>query len=156
MCVCVCLVTQSCPTLCDPVDNIPLGSSIYGIFPARMLEWIAISSSQRIFSGIKPTSLTSPELLVNSLALSHQGSLGFSISWFRKKQMNLLANPSKISCKEVQTLCFFKRNNFKTHYSNFLFRKDTVNAIYGNFLLFSVNTNISINVLCSDYEDFYI
>ena len=40
--------------------------------------------------------------------------------------------------------------------SNFLFRKDTVNAIYGNFLLFSVNTNISINVLCSDYEDFYI
>ena len=48
------------------------------------------------------------------------------------------------------------RNNFKTHYSKFLFRKDTVNAIYGNFLLFSVNTNISINVLCSDYEDFYI
>ena len=36
-------VTQSCPTLCDPMDCSPPGSSILGIFQARVLEWVAIS-----------------------------------------------------------------------------------------------------------------
>ena len=39
---------QLCPTLCDPIDSSPLGSSIHGIFQARVLEWVAIA-----FSGIK-------------------------------------------------------------------------------------------------------
>ena len=33
---------QSCPTLCDPIDGSPPGSSIHGIFQARTLEWGAI------------------------------------------------------------------------------------------------------------------
>ena len=37
-------VTQSCLTLCDPVD--PPGSSIHGILQARILEWVAISFSR--------------------------------------------------------------------------------------------------------------
>ena len=36
---------QSCPTLCDPTDGGPLGSSVPGILQARTLEWVAISSS---------------------------------------------------------------------------------------------------------------
>ena len=36
---------QSCPTLCDPIDDSPLGSSVPGILQARTLEWVAISSS---------------------------------------------------------------------------------------------------------------
>ena len=36
---------QSCPTLCDPRDGSPPHSSIPGILQARILEWIAISSS---------------------------------------------------------------------------------------------------------------
>ena len=36
---------QSCPTLCDPIDSSPPGSSIPGILPARTLEWVAISFS---------------------------------------------------------------------------------------------------------------
>ena len=39
-------VTQSCPTLCDPMDCSLTGSCIYGIFQARVLEWVAISSSR--------------------------------------------------------------------------------------------------------------
>ena len=35
---------QSCPTVCDPIDCSPTGSSVYGIFQARILEWGAISS----------------------------------------------------------------------------------------------------------------
>ena len=37
---------QLCPTLCDPMDCSPLGSSVHRIFQARMLEWVAISSSR--------------------------------------------------------------------------------------------------------------
>ena len=38
-------VAQSCPTLSNPMDCSLLGSSIHGIFKARVLEWGAISSS---------------------------------------------------------------------------------------------------------------
>ena len=37
------LPTQLCPTLCDPMDYSPPGSSVHGILQARMLECIAIS-----------------------------------------------------------------------------------------------------------------
>ena len=37
---------QSCPTLCNPMDCSPLGSSVHGILQARILEWVAISSSR--------------------------------------------------------------------------------------------------------------
>ena len=35
---------QSCPTLCDPIDGNPPGSSVPGILQARILEWVAIPS----------------------------------------------------------------------------------------------------------------
>ena len=38
------LAAQSRPSLCDPVDCNPPGSSVHGIFQARILEWVAISS----------------------------------------------------------------------------------------------------------------
>ena len=38
-------VAQSCPTLCDPMDCSLPGSSVHGIFQARVLEWGAISFS---------------------------------------------------------------------------------------------------------------
>ena len=40
-------VTQSCPTLCDPMDCSLPGFSVHGIFQAIALEWIAISFSSR-------------------------------------------------------------------------------------------------------------
>ena len=39
-------VAQLCPTLCNPMDWNPPGSSIHGIFQARILEWVAISFSR--------------------------------------------------------------------------------------------------------------
>ena len=39
-------VSQLCPTLCDPVDYSPPGSSVHGILQARILEWVAISFSR--------------------------------------------------------------------------------------------------------------
>ena len=47
VCVCVCvLVAQSCLTLCDPMHCSQAGSSIRGIFQARIGEWVAISFSR--------------------------------------------------------------------------------------------------------------
>ena len=40
------LVPQSCPTLCDPMDCSPPGSSVHGLLQARILEWIAIPFSR--------------------------------------------------------------------------------------------------------------
>ena len=40
------LVTQSCPTLCDPMDCSPPGSSVHGILQARILEGVAIPFSR--------------------------------------------------------------------------------------------------------------
>ena len=39
-------VSQSCPTLCNPVDCSPPGSSVHRILQARILEWVAISFSR--------------------------------------------------------------------------------------------------------------
>ena len=39
-------VAQSCPTLCDPVDCSPPGSSVQGILQARILWWVAMLSSR--------------------------------------------------------------------------------------------------------------
>ena len=36
---------QSCPTLCDPIDGSPPGSTFPGILQARTLEWVSISFS---------------------------------------------------------------------------------------------------------------
>ena len=54
----VCEVTQSCPTLCDPMDCSLPGSLVRGIFQARVLEWVAISFSRGDLPnpGIKPGS----------------------------------------------------------------------------------------------------
>ena len=48
ICVCVCSnkSLQSCPTLCSPMNCSSPGSSVHGIFQARILEQIAISSSR--------------------------------------------------------------------------------------------------------------
>ena len=51
VCVCVCVCTQSCPTLCNPLDYSPQGSSVHGIFQARILEWIVIPFS-RLFQYV--------------------------------------------------------------------------------------------------------
>ena len=48
---------QSCPTLYDPIDGSPLGSSVPGILQARILEWVAIPFSGDLPDpGIEPMS----------------------------------------------------------------------------------------------------
>ena len=46
VCVCVCVYAQSSLTLCEPMDCSSSGSSVHGIFQARILQWVAISFSR--------------------------------------------------------------------------------------------------------------
>ena len=71
--VVLCLVAQSCPSLCDPLDYSPPVSSVHGIFQARILEWVAFSFSRGSF----PTQGFNPGLLhwqEDSLPLCYLGS----------------------------------------------------------------------------------
>ena len=53
--VAIILVDQSCPSLCDPMDCSPPGSSVHETFQAGILEWVAISSlmAQPLYGGCK-------------------------------------------------------------------------------------------------------
>ena len=53
------ICAQRCPTLCDPMDRSPPGSSVQGIIQARILEWVAMPS----FRGIFLTQGSTPGLL---------------------------------------------------------------------------------------------
>ena len=59
MTACVLSQLQSCLTLCNTMNCIPPGSSVYGILQARIQEWVAVPSAS---PGIKLTSFTSPAL----------------------------------------------------------------------------------------------
>ena len=61
-------VAQSCLTLCDTMDCSLPGSSVRGIFQARILECVAISASGNLPTGIEPASPVSPALQVDSLS----------------------------------------------------------------------------------------
>ena len=63
---------QSCPTLCDPIDGSPLGSSVPGFLHARILEWVAISFSK--FYAAAAKSLQSCPTLCNPVDGSPLGS----------------------------------------------------------------------------------
>ena len=96
-------VAQSCPTLCDPMDCSPPGSSIYGIFQARILEWVAMSFSRgtswprdwtrvscivgrhfiiwATLASIKPHPLVS-HTWPKTVILSIQNLLGIASKWY--------------------------------------------------------------------------
>ena len=71
---------QSCPTLCDPIDGSPSGSTVPGILQARTLEWVAISFSNAWKWKVKVKSLSRVRLLATPWTAAHQAlpSMGFS------------------------------------------------------------------------------
>ena len=71
---------QSCPTLCDPIDDSPPGSAIPGILQARTLEWVAISFSNAWKWKVKVRSLSRVRLFATPWTVAYQAfpSMGFS------------------------------------------------------------------------------
>ena len=71
---------ELCPTLSDPIDDIPPGSPIPGILQARTLEWVAISFSNAWKWKVKVKSLCRVWLLATPWTAAYQAplSMGFS------------------------------------------------------------------------------
>ena len=79
-------VTQSCPTTCNPMDRSLPGSSVHGIFQARILEWVAISFSK----GSSWPEPKSPSLWADALPSESPGKLrdlreGYLVDWKKVK-----------------------------------------------------------------------
>ena len=93
---------QLCPTLCDPIDGSPPGSSVHGILQARTLEWVAISSSNAWKWKVKVKSLSRVWLLATPWTASYQAplSMGFSrqVYWSWVPLPSPSLSPSWLSC----------------------------------------------------------
>ena len=93
-------VTQSCPTLSDPMDCSLPGSSVREIFQARVLEWGAIAFSLCISDRIK---LSHPLCLINCFPVFHGELLQTTITknliylFYKMRQWNALPHFKKIS-----------------------------------------------------------
>ena len=97
-------VTQSCPTLHDPMDCSPPGSSIHGIFQARVLEWGAIAFT----TAIQAVSCS------ESLMLDYRNNLNdilfnflFGTMWLlqwkgKKKKRNVFLFPPLLRMKKIK------------------------------------------------------
>ena len=114
---CVCSFTQSCLTLCHPMDCSPPGSSVHGIFQARILEWVAVSSSRgssrprdascislisciasRSFIADSPGKPSTSCILFNAykMGVKRKGKFGWH-GWIQKKQMYPIQKPMHFS-----------------------------------------------------------
>ena len=73
-------VAQSCPTLCDPIDSSPQGSTVPGILLARTVEWVAIAFSNAWRWKVKVNSLSCVLLFATPWAAASQAppSMGSS------------------------------------------------------------------------------
>ena len=76
---------QSCPTLCNPIDGSPPGSTNPGILQARTLKWVAISFSNAWKWKVKGKSLSHVQLLATPWTAACQAppSMGFSRQEYR-------------------------------------------------------------------------
>ena len=93
--MCVCSVTQLCPTLCNPMDCSPPNSSVHGIFHARILEWVSIyfwyivgRSKREVLSAYltvtypSPSFLTEPDSGFGQFLAAHTPSQGHKIGTY--------------------------------------------------------------------------
>ena len=81
-------VAQSCPTLCDPMDCRIPGSSVHGIFQARVLEWGAIAFSSDSLAHTKIKSgfhfkVAYAHLSEKAMA-PHSSTLAWKIPWMEE------------------------------------------------------------------------
>ena len=86
--------------LFDPVNGSPPGSYVRGILQARILEWVAVSSSRGLPNpGIELAAPSAPALQSDSLSLSHQGYCFLCLIW------KIIASPKIIKIFSCVFFC---------------------------------------------------
>ena len=104
------LLTQSYPTLCDPMDCSPPGSSVQGILQARILEWVAISFSR---GSSQPRDWTQVSCIAGRLyRLRQPGVIGLLISkncfWYNFYQRVVISykfSEGQVFCLPISMIC---------------------------------------------------
>ena len=94
----LCLVAQSCPTLCDPMDCSPPGSSVHGDSPGKNTG----VGRHALLQGIFPTQGSNRGLLSCRWILyhlNHQGSMGFPWETIYHSQPLSASTPALLKCK---------------------------------------------------------
>ena len=143
-CAVLCLVAQSCLTLCDPMDCSPPGSSVHGDSPGKNTG----VGCHALLQEIVPTQGSNPgssALQVDSLPLSHQGSpLGLQYSY-----------------TEVSSLSFLQ-GNFPTQESNqgllhcrWILYQLSYQGIPIKSLCYTSETNVTLCVDCFSISSQY-
>ena len=100
----VCEVTQSCLTLCNPVDCSPPGSSVHGILQAIILEWVTISFSR---GSSQPRDRTRVSCITGRdfiLWATREVSLPLAPPYSRSLTKTSRIDPSKVTVLSVQTI----------------------------------------------------
>ena len=117
------LVTQSYLTLCDPMDCSPPGSAVHGILQARILEWVAISSSRgsspprdqtqvsyiagRFFTIWATRGAPEPPILSDKLFQKHQDTVhAIQLEKMRDVDIEII---SVVMLRSTSTILFLKR-----------------------------------------------
>ena len=109
--LCMCLVTQPCLTLCNPMDYSLPGSSVHGDSPGKNTGWVAMPSSMHLPNpGIEPIS---PTLQADSLPSDQPGnnSRVFSNTMIRKHQF-FSTQPSVWSNSHIWLPGYWKNHSF--------------------------------------------
>ena len=124
----MCVRSLSCfLTLCNPMDWSPPGSSVHGIFQARILKWLSLPTPGDLPNpGIEPTSLASPALA--------GGFFATSTTWEAPKSTVLHL---KKCCDKAQV---YPGHNYKVDviylsYYNFIFRIVPLSEDTGFFIV---------------------
>ena len=122
---------QSCPTLCDPMDDSPPGSPVPGILQARTLEWVAISISLPE-PPLKPfpfynTGANAPSSIKSSQVRPHWKRCPPALSFLPSLTLAFPMRPhaqrqahssSKASCPTVKKILFMNKFINKHSYTN--------------------------------------
>ena len=101
---------QSWPTLCDPTDGSPPGSSIHGIFQARILEWLAISFSNAWKWKVKVKSLSHVWLFATPWTAASGATLGVTDKMEARPQPPLLVLQAWSQDERVRSVELAEKN----------------------------------------------
>ena len=91
------LVTQLCPTLCNPMDCSPLGFFVYKILQARILEWIAGKPSVSLSLSLSPFLSFPPSSPLFSPSLRPTSSFGAAA---KRETQGWAPSPTSVFTKE--------------------------------------------------------
>ena len=97
-------VAQSCPTLSDPMDCSLTGSSVHGIFQARVLEWGAIAFSERIHTHTRNLFITC-QLWMPIISVTKWKNSDYHVCLFEENRLSSWINVKCIEKINLQLPC---------------------------------------------------